>query len=598
MRLRIPSPVAAILSLCVVISSTTHVWAQSGCARSVLPAVQTVPNRPFVPLNATGQRFQSDRVRVPVTLPVPSPYYENVPAAAGSNEIELFVPMRNVNRTTSPDNRARQTPKDVAQPETPQTPAKPTSPTIAERIRLRYADPRVIRMLRQLTPQGAESFYLEVSELIDERHLTPATYARRVDGALDHITQALDVPSFVETAGVRGTTAEISAFRDELQRLRSQIRVRNTNDAIAVLREVQNRASRSIVINPSAIGLEFLYGATDSLDQFSMLLPPEKNGGPSVGLSDNLVGIGVEIESHPLGLRILKLLPGGPAVQADFRRGDIITHIDDKDIKLLEMNRAVDLIVGPVGTPVRIQATRGSQSGTVTLTRQQIALHSVVDVRMEDRKQGIGYLKLEQFADSTMDEIDNALLKLHHQGMKSLIIDLRGNPGGLLTMAIALSDRFLSSGTIVLTKGRTPADNSKETAHYSNTWKVPLIVLIDHNSASASEIFAAAIQENHRGLIVGEKSYGKGTVQTLFPLQTFPAALRLTTAKFYSPEGREMAGVGVTPDIKVSAEPAEIRQADEVLKEALRRMEEQRTRIFSEGYRRSTDASTESNVAA
>ena len=329
-----------------------------------------------------------------------------------------------------------------------------------------------------------------------------------------------------------------------------------------------------------------------------MLLPPEKNGGPSVGLGDSLVGIGVEIESHPLGLRILKLLPGGTAAQADFRSGDIITHINDKEIKQLEMNRAVDLIVGPVGTPVRIQATRGNRSGNVTLMRQQIALHSVVDVRMEDRKHGVGYFKLEQFADSTMNEIDDALLSLHHQGMKSLIVDLRGNPGGLLTTAIALSDRFLSSGTIVLTKGRTLADNSKETAQYSNTWKIPLIVLIDHNSASASEIFAAAIQENHRGLIVGETSYGKGTVQTLFPLQTFPAALRLTTAKFYSPEGREMAGVGVTPDIKVSAEPAENRQADEVLNEAMRRMAEQRAKVMNEGYRRSTDATTEPNVAA
>lgn len=505
--------------------------------------------------------------------------------------------MRNVNRTTSPAESIRPVAKEVVQPEAPQVPAKPTRPSIAERIRLRYADPRVVRMLKQLTPQGAESFYVEVSELIDTRHLTPATYAQRVDGALDHIAHALNVPSFVETAGVRGTTIEISAFRDELQRLRSQIRVRNTQDAIAVLREVQNRASRTIEINPSAIGLEFLYGATDSLDQFSMLLPPEKNGGPSVGLSDNLVGIGVEIESHPLGLRILKLLPGGPAAHADFRRNDIITHINDKEIKQLEMNRAVDLIVGPVGTPVRIQATRGNRSGSVTLMRQQIALHSVVDIRMEDRKRGIGYLKLEQFADSTMDEIDNALLSLHHQGMKSLIIDLRGNPGGLLTTAIALSDRFLSSGTIVQTKGRTQADNSKETAHYSNTWKIPLIVLIDHNSASASEIFAAAIQENHRGLIVGETSYGKGTVQTLFPLQTFPAALRLTTAKFYSPEGREMAGVGVTPDIKVSAKPAEVRQADEVLNEAIRRMEEQRTKSLNEGFRRSTDANTDAHLA-
>ena len=598
MRLRIPSPVAAILSLCVVITSTNAVQAQSGCARTALPAIQARPNRTPVPLIPTVQRFRSDRVKVPATLPVSSPYYANEPETPGSNEIGLFVPMRNVNRTIKPAESVRPTAKEVAQPETPQVPAKPNRPTVAERIRLRYADPRVIRMLRQLTPQGVESFYAEVSELIDERHLTPATYAQRVDGALDHLTQALDVPSFVETAGVRGTESEITAFREHLQRLRSQIRVRNANDAIVVLRDVQSRASSSIVINPSAIGLEFLYGATDSLDQFSMLLPPEKNGGPSVGLSDNLVGIGVEIESHPLGLRILKLLPGGPAAQADFRNGDIITHIDDKEIRQLEMNRAVDLIVGSVGTPVRIQATRGNRSGNVTLTRQQIALHSVVDVRMEDAKHGVGYLKLEKFADSTMNEIDNALLSLHHQGMKSLIVDLRGNPGGLLTTAIALSDRFLSSGTIVLTKGRTPADNSKETAHYSNTWKVPLIVLIDHNSASASEIFAAAIQENHRGLIIGEKSYGKGTVQTLFPLQTFPAALRLTTAKFYSPEGREMAGVGVTPDIKIYAAPVDNRQSDEVLKEAIRRMEEQRTKVLNEGYRRSTDASTESHVAA
>ncbi len=598
MRLRIPSPVAAILSLCVVMSSSSGLQAQSGCARTALPAIQTSPNRMLVPTSPTAQRFRSNRVRLPATIPVLSPYYANEPESAGSNEIGLFVPMRNVNRTNKPAEWIRPTAKEVTQPETPQKPAKPSRPTVAERIRLRYADPRVVRMLRQLTPQGAESFYLEVSELIDDRHLTPATYAQRVDGALDHLTQALDVPSFVETAGVRGTDAEISAFREDLQKLRSQIRVRSTNDAIAVLRDVQNRASRSIAINPSAIGLEFLYGATDSLDQFSMLLPPEKNGGPSVGLSDNLVGIGVEIESHPLGLRILKLLPGGPAAQADFRNGDIITHINDKEIKQLEMSRTVDLIVGPVGSPVRIQATRGNRSGNVTLIRQQIALHSVVDVRMEDRQHGVGYLKLEQFADSTMNEIDDALLSLHHQGMKSLIVDLRGNPGGLLTTAIALSDRFLSSGTIVSTKGRTRADNSKETAQYSNTWKIPLIVLIDHNSASASEIFAAAIQENHRGLIVGETSYGKGTVQTLFPLQTFPAALRLTTAKFYSPEGREMAGVGVTPDIKVSAGPAESRQGDEVLNEAIRRMEEQRTKTLTEGYRRSTDASTEYNVAA
>ena len=148
--------------------------------------------------------------------------------------------------------------------------------------------------------------------------------------------------------------------------------------------------------------------------------------------------------------------------------------------------------------------------------------------------------------------MDAALYKLNDQGMQSLILDLRGNPGGLLTTAIELSDRFLPSGTIVSTRGRTQADNSQETATYAHTWKVPLVVLVDHDSASAAEIFAAAIQENRRGVIVGETSYGKGTVQTLFPLESVSGALRLTTAKFYSPDGREMAGVGVTPDVKVT----------------------------------------------
>ena len=182
--------------------------------------------------------------------------------------------------------------------------------------------------------------------------------------------------------------------------------------------------------------------------------------------------------------------------------------------------------------------------------------------------------------------------------MTSLIMDLRGNPGGLLTTAIALSDRFLPAGTIVSTKGRTRDDNSKEIAHYAKTWKVPLVVLIDHNSASASEIFAAAIQENGRGLIVGEKSYGKGTVQTLFPLQTFPAALRLTTAKFYSPQGREMAGAGVTPDVKVANDLAETQQDDAVLSEALRQIVDPRIKNMANNYRRTGDVQDDSRVAA
>jgi len=590
MRLRIP----AMLSICLAIFMSSHGWAQSGCARCVAPTGNPLKNLPPVVRSETT-RFRPDRLQVEDTPAVPSPFYvperEETELRAkrlfGSPKAPALIPTDSVVDETAPVNKP-----------TPKVKSNANKPTVAEKIAARYSDPRVIRMLQQLSPQSSESIYGEVSELIDDRHLSPATYARRVDSALDHISQALEVPAFVSAAQVRGSSSQIAAFQEDLQQLRKQVRVRNTNDALQALRSAQQMASQSIGINPAAIGMEFLYGATDSLDQFSMLLPPEKNGGPSVGLRDNVVGIGVEIEQNPAGLKILKLIPGGPAGQADLRCGDIITHVDGHDLKQMELNRAVDYIVGPVGTQIQIQASRGGRSGRVTLTRQKIALHSVVDVRMEDRSRGIGYLKLEQFAESTMSEIDSALNTLHQQGMEALILDLRGNPGGLLTTAIALSDRFLPTGTIVSTRGRTVADNTKEVAHYANTWKVPLVVLIDHNSASASEIFAAAIQDNRRGLVVGEKSYGKGTVQTLFPLQTFPAALRLTTAKFYSPEGREMAGAGVTPDVKVAIDPDSNSDDDPVMREALRRITDPQIKEMAERFRRTGEAESEPRVAA
>lgn len=598
MCLRVPLKFAVTLSLLIVTSLSNAVFAQSGCARC-----NAAPNRQMwngVPNVLTGAetRFRPDQPRVEDTPPVPSPFYSPSRDNA-ANDNRGSLPSREPAPVLTPTNLSAPNATQGVSQDRPKRQVKPDDKqSVTTRISQRYADPRVIRMLAQLTPPKIESLYVEVSELIDGRHITPATYARRVDNALDHLVLALDVPSFIEAAEVKGSPADIANLKDELQELRSSVWVRNVNDVLAAMRRVQLMAAGTIDINPAAVGMEFVYGATDSLDQFSMLLPPEKNGGPSVGLRDNIVGIGVEVEPHQSGLRIVKLMPGGPAAQADLRKGDVITQVDGHDLKQVEMNQAVDYIVGPVGTPVQIEATRAGRSGRIVLTRQKIAVHSVVDVRMEDRSKGVAYLKLEQFADSTMNEIDAALLSLHQQGMQSLIMDLRGNPGGLLSTSIALSDRFLPSGTIVSTRGRTRDDNTKETAHYAQTWKMPLVVLIDHNSASASEIFAAAIQENGRGLIVGEKSYGKGTVQTLFPLQSFPAALRLTTAKFYSPQGREMAGAGVTPDVKIASESGNSRQDDSVLNEALRQAVDPKVKGMAESYRRTGEAESESRVAA
>lgn len=260
----------------------------------------------------------------------------------------------------------------------------------------------------------------------------------------------------------------------------------------------------------------------------------------------------MEIKPVDNGVEVVRPLKGGPAERGGLQKGDLITSINGTSTQGQSLDWVVDQIKGTEGSRLQVGFNRNGRSMNVMLVRSRVTIHSVSEVRMLDNQ--VGYIKLDKFAKSSTEEMDTALWSLHRQGMKELVFDLRGNPGGLLTTAIELSNKFLTSGTIVSTRGRTNADMSSESATYEQTWKTPLVVIVDKNSASASEIFAAAIQENGRGLVVGERSYGKGTVQTHFPLQSTSGNLRITTAKFYSPKGREMAGSGVTPDVEVQAD--------------------------------------------
>ncbi len=173
------------------------------------------------------------------------------------------------------------------------------------------------------------------------------------------------------------------------------------------------------------------------------------------------------------------------------------------------------------------------------------------DVKIVDRQYGIGYLRLTSFQKTTNREFDEALWQLHRDGMKSLIVDVRGNPGGLLPAAVEVADKFVTSGTIVSTRGRNSHEDFDYQAHAVGTWSVPLVVLIDGDTASASEIFAGAIHDHRRGTVVGQRSYGKGSVQGIFALNASKAGVRLTTAKFFSPGGHAIAHNGVYPDVLV-----------------------------------------------
>jgi carboxyl-terminal processing protease len=330
-----------------------------------------------------------------------------------------------------------------------------------------------------------------------------------------------------------------------------QMRIASTDDAVTALQAAMQMASQQFQISPVVVGLEFEYGAIESLDRFSAFVPPETARVTNQQLGEAVVGIGVQIELAEQGVRITKVLPDGPAAQSGLHAGDLIMSVDGEPIPGRDLEVATSRITGQEGSTVTLGLLRDGRQSQVALPRRSVALHSVTDVQMIDPADRIGYMKLETFASNSAQEMQQALWTLHQQGMQSLILDLRGDPGGLLTAAVQTADLFLPDGTIVSTRGRNESDNTTETAKAPETWKVPLVVLVDENSASASEIFAAAIQENGRGTIVGRHTYGKGTVQTLFPLQSVSAGLRLTTAKFYSPMGREMAGAGVEPDVLV-----------------------------------------------
>jgi carboxyl-terminal processing protease len=448
---------------------------------------------------------------------------------------------------------------------------------IDELLTIRYQNPVTVRAIRAMSSSQAVALFAEVSQKIDERSLEPTSYDVRVRRALRNLTLALDNPAFVNGLGLSADSFQMDGFRNTLARLADAGQVRNYQEARTALNTVMTQAQSVNGLTPSVVGFEFANASIDTLDKFSGLEPAdpasrngaELSGQKSASLEEEIVGVGVEVREHAEGLLVIKPLRGGPAAEAGLQTGDVILSINNRELAGMKMAKSVDLMKGSAGTQLNMRIFRdGKGERDFTLTRRKVRVWTVNDAKLLSGTD-IGYFSLSRFSQSSTAEVDQALNSLYNSGMKSLIIDLRGNPGGLLTTCVEISDRFLACGTIVSTKGRLSGDNMQETATFAKTWNVPVVVLVDGDSASASEIFAAAIQENKRGVVVGTKSYGKGSVQTHFPLNAIGGDLRLTTALFYSPTGRKMAGEGVTPDIEINDRDG-VANGDEVLAEAVR----------------------------
>lgn len=294
-------------------------------------------------------------------------------------------------------------------------------------------------------------------------------------------------------------------------------------------------------------------GMLATLDPHSGFLTPEMYQDMKDDTQGEFGGLGLEISIRDGLLTVVTPLEDTPAFKAGIKAGDQIIKIDDHSTKDMEIMDAVRLMRGPKGEPVTLTIWREGLEApkTFTITRDIIQLQSVKSRMLTD---SYGYVRLSQFQSRTAAELQSHLRDLHQQakaGLKGLILDLRNNPGGLLDQAVAVSDTFLTDGLIVYTEGREPDSRMQFNAQESGTEEnYPLIVLINGGSASAAEIVAGALHDHNRAVLLGEQSFGKGSVQSVIPLGD-NSGLRLTTARYYTPAGISIQARGITPDIKV-----------------------------------------------
>src|SRR5499425_1712073 len=338
-------------------------------------------------------------------------------------------------------------------------------------------------------------------------------------------------------AAVSDTYRQLNLFGDVFQRVRSDY-VERPDDSKLV---------------ESAIN-----GMLQGLDPHSSYMDPKSFKDMKSQISGEFGGLGIEVTMEDGLVKVVAPIDDTPAAKAGVMANDVITHLDDEAVQGLTLNQAVDKMRGPVNTKIKLTIMRkgADKPIEVSIVRDIIRVKSV---RWHPEGGDVGYIRITQFNEQPTDGLKQAINDLNAQlgadKIKGYLVDLRNNPGGLLDQAIAVSDTFLEKGEIVSTRGRNPEETQRFNARPGDLIKnKPLIVLINGGSASASEIVAGALQDHKRATLIGTRSFGKGSVQTIIPLGAGNGALRLTTARYFTPSGRSIQAKGISPDVEVLQE--------------------------------------------
>jgi carboxyl-terminal processing protease len=298
-------------------------------------------------------------------------------------------------------------------------------------------------------------------------------------------------------------------------------------------------------------------GMLSGLDPHSSYMDPTGFREMQVETKGEFGGLGIEVTMEDGLIKVVAPIDETPAAKAGILAGDIITKLDDEAVQGLTLTQAVGKMRGPINSKIRLTIVRKGQDKPIEVTLNRETIH-VQSVRFHPDGEDVGYIRVTQFNELTNEGLKRAVTELSKQipaeKLKGYVLDLRNNPGGLLDQAIAVSNAFIERGEIVSTRGRNPDESQRFYANASRgdiTKGKPLIVLINGGSASASEIVAGALQDHKRATVLGTRSFGKGSVQTIIPLGPSKGALRLTTARYFTPSGRSIQAKGISPDIQI-----------------------------------------------
>jgi len=439
------------------------------------------------------------------------------------------------------------------------------------RIAKRWSDEKLAKSAREMDGGLGRALYAEAAQTVVWCYVEPVSYGRLLVAGLESLRAALDEPTFRGRFPEAADDARRARFAEALEILLLKARVAEMRcafhaaDWLAAVCE-KNRAM--LGLPDGAIVSEMLFGAMDSLDPYSRFLTPEMLDSYREQMAGEYAGIGAEIAARDGRMFIKAVFEGGPAAKAGLKPGDEVVAVDGKPLAEIKAGELSRRLRGKPGTTVTLSLRAGGegQPRDVTLTRGTVHLPAARDAQMFDVPRGIAYVRFTEFQDGAEAELRRAIEGLSRQGAKALVLDLRNNPGGGLDESVWAAGMFLDGGPVLRTRGRmASATWSYDVPLFEGrTWTGPLVVLVNERTASAAEVVASALEARGRATVVGRRTYGKGAVQVLFPVDWGSSAVCLTIARVYDVKGECLDGRGVVParDVAAPASPPESLAAD------------------------------------